>query len=401
MAPLPKLVPAAPTRGEPVEVDRSPWWIGSSAGSALRVYLPGVADRHASITEREDGYYLSPMPGAAIMLNGRPVSAATRLADGVIVEISPAARWEFVTGEPRIVAAPEPEEEAAPEYETLEPSGKKMGWSRRRRIRSNRAGFPLWGWAAILLLVAALGFGIRTVVTALRSGNAEPETPAPITATEQQLYDSLMVESTRNVERGATLLDLGLPDEALRQFALAINVLEVSDIGRSEWVQPSINTIIQTVRDIYAAYRLNPPSGIRGVRGKLADLSKTLGANLTSDQFQNAVATVGLAFKSAFNDTIVVTGRDHPEHVSLYGRGSAMDIRVRNLTRDQVTFLVASFLKVGVRVKDFSTDDVLQAQIAAARARGWNDRAGTGLHLHIDRFRDRRDAYTVGAAPGG
>ncbi|MGE3618468.1 MAG: FHA domain-containing protein, partial [Gemmatimonadales bacterium] len=108
MAPLPKLVPAAPTRGEPVEVDRSPWWIGSSAGSALRVYLPGVADRHASITEREDGYYLSPMPGAAIMLNGRPVSAATRLADGVIVEISPAARWEFVTGEPRIVAAPEP-----------------------------------------------------------------------------------------------------------------------------------------------------------------------------------------------------------------------------------------------------------------------------------------------------
>ncbi|MGE3618552.1 MAG: hypothetical protein AB7L66_21965, partial [Gemmatimonadales bacterium] len=367
----------------------------------LRVYLPGVADRHASITDREDGYYLSPMPGAAILLNGRPVSAATRLADGVIVEISPAARWEFVTGEPRIVAAPEPEEEAAPEYETLEPSGKKMGWSRRRRIRSNRARFPLWGWAAILLLVAALGFGIRTVVTALRSGNAEPETPAPITATEQQLYDSLMVESTRNVERGATLLDLGLPDEALRQFALAINVLEASDIGRSEWVQPSINTIIQTVRDIYAAYRLNPPSGIRGVRGKLADLSKTLGANLTSDQFQGAVVAVGLAFKSAFNDTIVVTGRDHPEHVSLYGRGSAMDIRVRNLTRDQVTFLVASFLKVGVRVKDFSTDDVLQAQIAAARARGWNDRAGTGLHLHIDRFRDRRDAYTVGAAPGG
>ncbi|MEZ4455793.1 MAG: FHA domain-containing protein [Gemmatimonadales bacterium] len=268
MAPLPKLVPAAPTRGEPVDVDRSPWWIGSSAGSALRVYLPGVADRHASITEREDGYYLSPMPGAAIMLNGRPVSAATRLTDGVIVEISPAARWEFVTGEPRIVAAPEPEAEAAPEYAALEPSGKKMGWSRRRRIRSNRAGFPLWGWAAILLLVAALGFGIRTVVTALRSSNAEPEIQAPITATEQQLYDSLMVESTRNVERGATLLDRSARRSA-RQFALAINVLEAKRRARSEW---SSRASARSSRRCGTSARIAPksPSGIQAVRGKLA-----------------------------------------------------------------------------------------------------------------------------------
>ena len=39
-----------------------------------------------------------------------------------------------------------------------------------------------------------------------------------------------------------------------------------------------------------------------------------------------------------------------------------------------------------MRVKDFSTDAVLQAQIRAAYDAGRGDRAGTALHLHVDRF---------------
>jgi hypothetical protein len=73
---------------------------------------------------------------------------------------------------------------------------------------------------------------------------------------------------------------------------------------------------------------------------------------------------------------------------------------VRNLTQVQITFLITGFGSQGIRVKDFSKDAILQRQIRAAIARGLADRAGTGLHLHIDRFRDRRDPYTVGSVGG-
>ena len=46
-------------------------------------------------------------------------------------------------------------------------------------------------------------------------------------------------------------------------------------------------------------------------------------------------------------------------------------------------------------MKDFSQDSVLARQIQAAIRAGLADRAGTGVHLHIDRFANRRDAFTV------
>lgn len=396
--PAPTLVPLPPTGGEPATVDRSPWWIGSSSSASLRVYLPGIGERHASITEREDGYYLSPMSGVTgIQVDGRSITGATRLTDAAVITLAPAARFEFVTGEPRRAPAPAAEEAPEPEYDMLEPSGRKRPWwKRRRRPRAAaRVGFPLWGWAAIALILVAVGFGGMVLVRTIRSASDTAGGPPPLTEVEGRIYDSLMVESTRSVERGSTLLDIGLTEEAQRQFAEAITVLESDPtLSRNEWVRASINRITQAVIDIYNFKRLSPPSGMRP-GGRLADLSKTLGSNLTSAQFLAAVDNVRSAFSSTYGDTVVVTGRDHPEHVSLYGPGSAMDIRVRNLTRPQVSFLVTAFGRMGIRVKDFSTDDILQRQIAAARARGWNDRAGTGLHLHIDRFRDRSDRWTV------
>lgn len=400
--PLPTLLPLPPTRGESISVDRSPWWIGSSSSGSLRLFLPGIAERHASITEREDGYYLSPMSGVSgIEVDGRAISGPTRLDDAAIIVFAPAARFEFVTGEPRNVPAAEAPAPDAPEYEVLGPSGQRRPWWRqRRRARTRRVGFPLWGWAAVVLIVAAVGFGTMVLIRTIRSATDTPSGPPPLTEVEGRIYDSLMVESTRSIERGSTLLDMGLPEEAQRQFAEAIAVLESDPtLSRNEWVRQSINRITQAVIDIYRFKQLNPPSGIRPAAGRLADLSRTLASNLTSDQFQSAVDNVRSAFRATYGDTVVVTGRDHPEHVSLYGPGSAMDIRVRNLTRPQVSFLVTSFGRMGIRVKDFSTDEILQRQIAAARARGWNDRAGTGLHLHIDRFRDRSDRWTV--KPGG
>ncbi|MEZ4455794.1 MAG: hypothetical protein R2882_04455 [Gemmatimonadales bacterium] len=113
------------------------------------------------------------------------------------------------------------------------------------------------------------------------------------------------------------------------------------------------------------------------------------------------MATVGVALRSTFNDTIVVTGRDHPEHVSLYGRGSAI-VPGPEPHRDGDVTGGTSFLK-GRRPGQGLLDRrrAPGAQIAAARARGWNDRAGTGLHLHIDRFRDRRGVYGRRVARSG
>jgi hypothetical protein len=70
-------------------------------------------------------------------------------------------------------------------------------------------------------------------------------------------------------------------------------------------------------------------------------------------------------------------------------------MRVNDLSREEVQWLVANCHAAGIRVKDFSTDSVLQAQIASAIKAGLADRAGTGVHLHVDRFADRRDKWTT------
>ena len=65
------------------------------------------------------------------------------------------------------------------------------------------------------------------------------------------------------------------------------------------------------------------------------------------------------------------------------------------MSPEQVSFVVVECRARGIRVKDFSQDSILQRQIAAATRAGLLDRAGTGLHLHIDRFANRRDHWTV------
>lgn len=388
MPDIPKLVPVAPTAGGPVAIDRSPFWIGSGSGAALRVFLPSIAERHASIQEREDGYYLSAYPGASPpRIDGQPISGPVRLSDAAVVELGPTAKWEFVTGAPRVQPAePEPGYEAAPA---------SRGWARRRRTRRAGVGFPLWAVALIALLVAGLGYGGYLLYRMVGSAKSETQAAPPLTEVEGRLYDSLMVEATKSIERGSTLLDLGLEDAALTQFTNAIAIFETSILARNQWVRPSIEALVATVREIYQADRVKIPAALRQARGKIADLSRTLSASLTTGQFSTAVDVVRQTFKAKFGREFVVTGADHPEHVSLYGKGGALDIRVKDLTPPEIDFLIENFKGVGIRVKDFSRDSVLQAQIQAALARGWSDRAGTGLHLHVDRFRDRRDRWTV------
>jgi len=390
----PRLVPVAPTQGDATAVDRSPFWIGGAASAALKVYLPGIADRHASITEREDGFYLAPFsPSTAIRLDGQPVTGAVKLRDAAVIELGPAARYEFVTGEVR--AKPKVEAPPEPVYEGAEPS-RRAWWSRRRtRHRRRGAGFPLWGWALVGVVTVAMFFVGARVYRLISDARQEPLPPAALNQFEGQLYDELMVQATTHIERGATLLDLGLKDAAGRELAAAITTFDQSVIRDNPWVQQGLDAIKKTVEDLYRYNKLELPPGMRRAPRKTFDLSANLSANLNPEQFVGAVEQIRTAYRAQFRDTVVITGRDHPEHLSLYGKSSAMDVRVRGLRPDQVQFLIDGFGGRGIRVKDFSKDQVLQAQIQAAIRAGVPDRAGTGVHLHIDRYRDRSDRWTV------
>ena len=392
MPPPPRLVPVAPTGGDPASIDRSPFWIGSGAGASLRVAVKGIAERHVSITAQGDVYYLSPFPGIAPpRVNGRPVTKPTKLSDGHLIELMPKARWEFVTGAPRISlmspssAPARPEGPPRPTPSPPAPALAPVPASASPKPKSRSVKWTLAAVGAVAIVVLSY-LGYRAVT---------PTDPiVRFSEQEGQLYDSLLVESTRSIERGSTLLDLGLKDAALNEFANAITVFETSIIGSSRYVRPTIDGLLSTIQNIYRHAGLAAPGRFAGGSGRSVDLSKSLRVQLSVQQFKAAVSQVRAEFRAQFARDLEVTGADHPEHLSLYGPGGALDIRVLNLSETQISFLIARFTTQGIRVKDFSKDAVLQQQIRAAIAAGLADRAGTGLHLHIDRFRDRHDRWS-------
>jgi len=111
------------------------------------------------------------------------------------------------------------------------------------------------------------------------------------------------------------------------------------------------------------------------------------GGPLTVDGFQRKFAELRKRFNEKYDRDITLTGADHSEHRRVYGAGSAYDIRVRDLTREQVGFIVATGAGLGLRIKDFSTWDRVQAHNARTFALGRPlDTLATGIHLHIDRM---------------
>ena len=393
MTPPIRLVPVPPTPGGSVTVDRSPFWIGSGNNAALQVALSGVAERHASLTVHPDGLYLSPFPGASPpRISGRPISQSTRLRDRDRIEIGPVAKWDVAIGEPRSEPAP-----VSPAPSTPAQAPRAAPRTPPRPAAASSGGrFPGWAIALLGVLVAvAVGGGYLGYRAWSKGRQAAGQTTDSFTYRETQLYDSLMAESSRSIERGSTLLELGLRDAAREEFALALAGFEKSLLADNRFVRPTIEALAATVYDIYRFNRIDAPAAFARGSGRRMDLSRNLPARLTMEQFRVAVDQVRLGFRRRYTRDVEITGADHPEHLSLYGPGGALDIRVRNLTRAQTGFLIAGFGAVGVRVKDFSDDVILQRQVRAAMAAGLAVRAGTGLHLHIDRFRDRRDRYTV------
>jgi hypothetical protein len=112
---------------------------------------------------------------------------------------------------------------------------------------------------------------------------------------------------------------------------------------------------------------------------------------LSAEKFAAAFVMVQRGFTERFRDSIVVTGRDHAEHLSLYGKGGALDLRTKGMTPTQVAYVVA--VPVGRdSLKDFSRDRCCSGSVAPSRR--LVERAGTGRTSNR-RFASRQDAFTV------
>ena len=384
----PRLVPVAPTQGAPVSIALTPFWIGSAPNSALTLQLPGVAPRHVALMEREDGFYLSAVANVspAPLLNGRVATGLTRMKNGDVIEVVPGSVWRLETGEPLPIS----EEEQDEGFVGVAPrSGKK-----KKKRKAKRGGGGGWrtvaAWAGVLVVVALL---IVAGIAVYRGATNESQV-TPLSDNDAALFDSLLLVSYDHMERGSTLLDLGLSDQALQEFARSTNVVETSRLRDNPWVKPRIAALEATIGEIYRTRSINVPSQYKNAKATV-NMASSLKAQLSAADFGTRFAAMQTRFASQFHREVVVTGRDHPEHLSLYGRGGAIDMRVSDLSRDQVQWIVANCRAAGIRVKDFSTDSVLQAQIQSAIKAGLADRAGTGVHLHVDRFAGRHDRYTV------
>lgn len=167
MPTTPALIPLPPTAGGSVTLSTSPFWIGSSTGCPLQLHLPGIAGHHAAILEREDGFWLTPGPGALPVptVNGAAAEGEVRLSHGDVIEVAPAARYRFDSGEP---PPPEPAEDEPAEPVFAEaPAPRKrrrhhgLSKAQRRRLR-----FTI---LATIATVVVLGLLAAAVVLLLRA----------------------------------------------------------------------------------------------------------------------------------------------------------------------------------------------------------------------------------------
>lgn len=378
MDPVPGLTPLAPLDGARRPIERSPFWIGSDRGSQFPIFNPGVAQRHATILTREDGHWLSPSAGP-VRLNGAAVTTSTRLKDGDVIELCEACALKFDDGVPR----------QAP----ITPPASPIHTAPRRRARRQvrLSGRQIAVGLVFTAVVALLGVGVGLAVYAIR----HKPTDQVLSAADAATLDSLLGVAYDHIERGSTLLEIGAAPAALTEFATGINVLRTSRLRDLPAVTPRIEALEASVAAIYRERRIDVPTPYRTASGVKPDAGRSLRAVLSVSEFTQRFGEVGRVFQSRYAKSLVVTGSDHAEHVSLYGPGGAMDLRTRDLGREEVQFLISEFRSRGIRVKDFSADSVLQRQIRSALNAGLIDRVGTGLHLHIDRFANRRDSFTI------
>jgi hypothetical protein len=363
--------------------DGAQYWVGSADDCGLRLADPSLP-AHVAILEQRDGHWWLTAVNGPVRVAGMLLSNPQRLFPRDVIEFAPSHRYEFLSGDERTVRMNSVADMLLP-----------LNRRKHRQRKGPRTSVP-WLSLGLSLLSLLLLLGAGYVFWYGRARTAP--TTAVLTERQAQQLDSLLVAAYDHIERGSSLLELGLREGASQEFARAINTLALSDLRDNPQVKPRIEGMESAVAAIYREQQLAVPDAYIGARTTLS-LDEARDASLTREEFATAFALVSAAYRARFGQSIEVTGRDHAEHVSLYGKGGAIDLRSSTMNREQVNFVIDQCKSHKIRIKDFSRDSVLQAQVKAAVKAGLLDRAGTGLHLHIDRFAKNRDRWTVGYAP--
>ncbi|MGH7524317.1 MAG: FHA domain-containing protein [Gemmatimonadales bacterium] len=377
--PTPSLIHLPPATTAPYRfVANRPVTIGRDPSSKVRLEAPGIAPHHAVIERREGSWWLRAVDGP-VQINGVALSQPARLRDRDQIRLG-GYYLEFASGEKRT--------------RRMESAADMLAPPRRRHY----GPLPGPGRRISLSATAALVVAVALVVAgglALWYGAFRANTGIAVLNDRQAgELDSLLSVSYDHIERGGTLLELGLGDGAAQEFAQAVNTLALSDLRTNPLVAPRIRALEASVASIYREQRLAVPSNYARATSPLsAEQLKT--ASLTVDAFAAQFQLMAAGFRDQFGRDIVVTGRDHAEHVALYGKGGAIDLSIKALSPAEVAFIIDQAHARHIRIKDFSRDSILQREVRAAVRAGLLFEAATGLHLHIDRFANRRDHWTT------
>jgi hypothetical protein len=237
---------------------------------------------------------------------------------------------------------------------------------------------------AIILAVSILTFTAATA--SAQTGAADSRTDAILSGARQRLA------------KGEACLAAGNMDCARREFDDALDFVfeQRVDVRSDPRLRAGFTEIVEkiyryeTQSDTTQAARLWKSQEYDGrpavEETDVAETDLPVGP-MNAAEFQRRFALLRAAFREAYDRDITLTGADHGEHRRLYGRGSAFDIRVRDLTREQVTFIISKGNELGLRIKDFSTWDRVAAHNARSAQLGRPlDTYATGVHLHIDRM---------------
>jgi hypothetical protein len=213
--------------------------------------------------------------------------------------------------------------------------------------------------------------------------------------------DAILLLARQHFARGEECLKAGNIDCARREFDSSIDSIfdQGLDVRGDERLRVGLRELIEQINHYETA-----PSAVnaRGFwrtqefEGRPVENDAEIAEGgqgvvkfgpLTTSEFQQRFAELRKAFQEKYDRDITLTGADHEEHTRLYGRGSAYDIRVRDLTREQVKFIIETGNTFGLRIKDFSTWDRVAAHNARSQMLGRPlDTYATGIHLHIDRM---------------
>jgi len=209
--------------------------------------------------------------------------------------------------------------------------------------------------------------------------------------------DSVVKRADQHIQKGEACLSAGDTACARREFDSAIDeFLEAGvDLRSDERLRVGWRETIERINRYETSpliatgkqfWRSQDFEGVPAKDPANETLAESSGP-LVPELFQKRFSELRKRFQEKYSREIMLTGADHAEHRRLYGSGSAYDIRVRDLTREQVAFIITTGRSLGLRIKDFSTWETVAAHNARTLMLGRPlDTLATGIHLHIDRM---------------